>query len=77
MKIIYDAATKDLAIKSLGLKKGAEGYLVNASTNEQIVDDDQEPIKYKQFAGIKKGSIHYYKSDLLSIIALSKHIQVK
>jgi hypothetical protein len=77
MRITYDHTIKDQVIKSLGLKKNEDGFLVYVKTNEPILDDDMQQIKYKQFAGVKKGSIHYYKSDLPSLIALSKMIRDK
>lgn len=72
MRITYDEAFKDRIIDKLGLKVGQGGYLIEKKTNRPITDINGDYLKYDQFKGIAKGSVHYIRDDLPSLIKLSK-----
>lgn len=77
MKITYDVDFKTDVIAALDLKIGKDGFLVHKKSNTPITNDNGEPIKAKEFGGIQKGSIHYYKNDLPAMIELSKRLRAK
>jgi nucleoside-specific outer membrane channel protein Tsx len=75
MRITYDESFKNRIIDNVGLRKGSNGYLFDKKTSKPIRDINGDFVKYDQFGGFHKGSVQYVKSDLTSLIALSKSIR--
>lgn len=75
MRITYDKEFKDQVLERIGLKRGQGDLLIDKDTSRPIKDINGDYVKYEQFAGIKKGSVHYVRSDLPSLIKLSKSLR--
>lgn len=77
MRITYGKEYKKEILDKAGLTIGKDGYLFDKKTNRPAKDINGELIKFSQFAGFKKGSIQYIKSDVASLIKLSKAMRYK
>lgn len=74
--IIFDNSAREFILESFNKITNKEGYIVEKSNPAQkVLSPDGEPIKETEFAGVKKGSEVFIKSDLLSIIELSDKLQ--
>ncbi|MFH1504041.1 MAG: hypothetical protein ABIH08_01435 [Candidatus Omnitrophota bacterium] len=47
-----------------------DGYIIEKDTGERIPGSDGEPVEFEHFAGIRRGSLVFVKSDINSIIEL-------
>jgi len=69
--ITFDAASKKEILSYFGKKIDDDGYLIEADNPAQrVITPDGENITLEKFAGIRKGSEIYIKSDLPSLIEL-------
>ena len=75
MKLSYDKGYKDTVIDKAGLVVGKDNYLLDKETHRPVKDINGEFIKYNQFSGFRKGSVDFVKSDLPSLIKLSKKLR--
>lgn len=74
--ITFDKSARKFILDSFDKATDEEGYIVEKSDPKQRVYSlDGEIIKESEFAGVKKGSEVFIKSDLLSIIELSDKLQ--
>jgi hypothetical protein len=75
MKISYDSNYKDRIITQAGLTTGADSYLVDKKSKLPVKDINGDLMKHGQFSGLRKGSVDFIKSDLASLIKLSKKLK--
>jgi hypothetical protein len=75
MRITYDKEYKDVVLDNAGLKAGKDGYIIDKKTNRPVKDINGEFIKYDQFSGYMKGSLDIIRSDLPSLIKLSRKLR--
>jgi len=69
--ITFDAASKQEILSFFGKKMDDEGYIIEADNpTQRVITPDGENITLEEFAGIRKGSEIYIKSDLPSLIEL-------
>jgi len=69
--ITFDAASKQEVLSYFGKTTDQEGYLIEADNpTQRVITPDGENITIEEFAGIRKGSEIYIKSDLPSLIEL-------
>ncbi|MDD5143426.1 hypothetical protein [Methanoregula sp.] len=69
--ITFDAASKQEILSFFGKTIDSDGYLIEADNPAQrVITPDGEDITLEEFAGIRKGSEIYIKSDLPSLIEL-------
>jgi hypothetical protein len=69
--ITFDAASKQEILSFFGKKIDDEGYIIEADNpTQRVITPDGENITLEEFAGIRKGSEIYIKSDLPSLIEL-------
>lgn len=69
--IIFTKAASNFILESFGKTQDSETYIVEKSNPKQrVLNQDGEEIKIEQFAGIKKGSQIFIKSDLISLMHL-------
>lgn len=74
--ITFDKSAKDFVLETFNKSTDDEGYIVEKdSPNQRVLTPDGEEIKKEEFAGIKKGSEKYIKSDLVSLIKLSDELR--
>jgi hypothetical protein len=69
--ITFDASAKQEILSCFGKTVDAGNFIVEMDDpSQRVVTPDGEDIKLEEFAGIKKGSEIYIKSDLPSLIEL-------
>ncbi len=69
--ITFDKPARDFILDAFDKIVDKEGYMVERKNPKQrVLTPDGEEIEIEQFAGIRKGSEVYIKSDLISIIHL-------
>jgi hypothetical protein len=69
--ITFDEASKREILSFFGKTIDDEGYIVEVENpTQRVITPYGEEIKETEFAGIKKGSEEYIKSDLPSLIEL-------
>lgn len=71
MDITFDQSAKDFILKAFDKTVDKEGFVVEKDNPRQrVLAPDGQEVEYKDFAGIKKGSEIFIKSDLISLIHL-------
>ena len=74
--ITFDKTARKFILESFNKTTDEEGYVVEKSNIKQrVLSPDGDVVKEIEFAGVKKGSEVFIKSDLLSIIELSDKLQ--
>jgi hypothetical protein len=69
--ITFDASTKEEMLSCFGKTVDKEGYIIEKDFPEQrVITPEGDLISIEEFAGIRKGSEIYLKSDLPSLIKL-------
>lgn len=70
--ITFDASVKKDILSFFGKTVDENGFLVEKDDFQQkVITQDGEEIKFDDFAGIRKGSEIFIKSDLPSLINLT------
>ncbi len=70
--ITFDKSASQFILDTFNKSVDQEGYIVEKDNPRQrVLTSDNEEIKLDEFAGIKKGSEVFIKSDLVSLIKLS------
>ncbi|HLZ14550.1 MAG TPA: hypothetical protein VKQ34_01010 [Candidatus Saccharimonadales bacterium] len=76
LRVTFDQALRDFVLDAFDKKVDESGYLVEKSNPEQrVLSKDGQQIPKEKFAGIRKGSEIYIKSDLLSLIELCEDLK--
>ena len=77
MKITFDQSARDFVLEAFN-KKIEKGYLVESDNPEQkVLAKDGHDIQQNRFAGIRKGSEIYIRSDIVSLIELCDDMKKK
>lgn len=75
-KITFDESAGEFVLSSFDKTVDRDGFIVEKDNPDQkVLTSEGEPLKIGQFAGIKKGSEVYIKSDLISLLRLADEIQ--
>lgn len=70
--ISFDKASREFVLDSFDKAVDSEGFIVEKSNLKQrVLTPEGEEIRFEDFAGIKKGSLLFFKRDLPSLIKLS------
>jgi len=77
IKLTFDNSSRDFVLDAFEKVIDDNGYVVERKTREKVITPDGEEILGEEFAGIRKGSEIYIKSDLPSIIQLSDQLESK
>ena len=68
MKITFDASARDFILDAFG-KKAHGGFVVEkAKPDQKVLTPRGEEIAESEFAGVRKGSAVFLKSDIVSLI---------
>lgn len=68
MRITFDSTARDFILDAFG-KKSQGGFIVEKSHPDQrVITPRGEEIPVKDFAGVRKGSVIFVKSDIVSLI---------
>lgn len=74
--ITFDKSAKPFILKAFNKKVNKDGIIVEASNpSQKVLAPDGQEVSIEQFAGIKKGSEVYIKSDLISLLKLCDSIK--
>ena len=74
--ITFDSDVKKEILSIFGKSVDKDGFLVdNDDPTRRVLSAEGEPVKLREFAGIKKGSLIFVKSDIISLIKLSDELQ--
>ncbi len=65
-----NSAKKDI-LASFNLSVNSNDYIVEKDNDKLVLSPEGEPVKLRDFAGIKKGSLLFFKSDISTLISLS------
>jgi hypothetical protein len=68
LKITFDASARDYILAAFG-KKISGGFVVEkTSPDQKVVTPRGEEIKAEEFAGVRKGSAIFLKSNIVSLV---------
>lgn len=75
MRIIFDASAQEFVLDAFG-KANRDGFIVEkACPTQRVLTPRGEEIPSKEFAGVRKGSVIFVKSDIVSLIEAAQAIQ--
>jgi hypothetical protein len=70
--ITFDKSAKKFILDSFDKSTDDQGYIVEKNNpTQRVLSPDGQEVELDKFAGIKKGSQVFIRSDLVSIINLS------
>ncbi len=70
--ITFEESAKMKILSSFDKSVDDEGYIVEKENpTQRVITPDGEEITFEEFAGIRKGSEIFIKSDLISLMNLS------
>lgn len=68
MKITFDESARAFILDAFG-KTAKDGFIVEKSnTSQKVLTPRGEEIPLKEFAGVRKGSVIFVKSDIVSLV---------
>jgi hypothetical protein len=69
--ITFDSSAKNFILQAFNKAVNDEGLIVEKNNPAQkVLSPDGQEISVKEFAGVKRGSEIFIKSDLLSLLKL-------
>ncbi|MEK7524870.1 MAG: hypothetical protein AAB548_00665 [Patescibacteria group bacterium] len=73
LKIVsFNDGARSFILESFGKVVDKENYVVEMSDpSQRVLTPDGDEIRFDQFAGIKKGSEVFIKSDIVSLVRLA------
>jgi len=78
IKILFEKQTRKFILDSFNKSVDSEGYIVEKNNTEQrVLTSNAEEIRFDEFAGIRKGSEVFVKSDLVSLIQLCDDLSAR
>lgn len=73
--LLFDKSAIPFILDAFGFGEDTEGYVVEkASPTQRVLSPSGEEIQTKEFAGITRGSLLLFKSDLPSLIELADRL---
>jgi hypothetical protein len=74
IQVTYDASARDFVLDAFG-KSVKNGFVVEKSNpNQRVITPRGEEIPVEKFAGVRKGSAIFVKSDIVSLVETAKAI---
>jgi len=71
--IVFDESLREDILSIFGKTIDADGIIIEKDDpSQRVLTKDGEDINIKEFAGVKRGSEIFIKSDLISLIDFSK-----
>lgn len=78
IELTFDESTKDFVLEAFGKSVDTAGYLIEKDNPKQrVLTKDGQEIKKDEFAGVRKGSEIYIKSDIVSLLELCDDLNKK
>jgi hypothetical protein len=76
IKLVFSESARDFVLEAFHKTVDDEGYIVEQDNKQQrILTLDGQEIRKDQFAGVRKGSEIYVKSDIVSLIEMCDDIR--
>jgi hypothetical protein len=73
--ITFDEGVKKFVLNSFDKEVTSDGFVVEKENTEQkVITPDGDELTEQNFAGIKKGSEVYIKSDIVSLVRLASEL---
>lgn len=73
--LIFDPLVKKFVLEAFNKVVDNEGYIAEKSNPKQrVLTQDGEDILFENFAGLRKGSEIFIKSDIISLINLCEQV---
>lgn len=63
-----DQESKLFILQSIGKEIDDEEYVIDSETKERVLLPNGEELLFNDFAGVKKGSEIFIKSDIISLV---------
>jgi hypothetical protein len=75
LRVTFDSNNRDFILDAFG-KTTANGYIVEKPSNggDKVLTPRGEEIQIGEFAGVRKGSVIFVKSDTVSLIEAAEAI---
>lgn len=74
LHVTFDAGSRDFVLDAFG-KAARGGFIVEKSdSNQKVLTPRGEEIPVQDFAGIRKGSAIFVKSDIVSLVEAAETI---
>jgi hypothetical protein len=74
--ILFDESAKEFILSAFDKDIDESGFIVEKNNpGQRVLAQDGQEVEAKDFAGIKKGSEVFIKSDLISLIKLSDSLR--
>ena len=74
--IAFDRSARDFVLDVFDKAVDAEGYIVEKrNPSQRVLTPAGECVRAENFAGVRKGSLIFFNSDLPSLVALSDCIR--
>ena len=69
MKMVFDASARDFVLEAFNKVLDPEGYVVEKNDQKhRVLTPSGDEIHVSEFAGVRKGSVVFIKSDIVSLI---------
>lgn len=68
MNILFDKSLKNTFMRGQSLGTDTAGYVIDATNKSRILDEAGEPIKTRDYAGLRKGSRIFLSYDIDTVI---------
>lgn len=76
MTITFDNSAQSFVLEAFDKTIDAEGYIVERSNpSQRVLTPSGQEIKQEAFAGVRKGSEVFMKSDIISLIELCDYLK--
>jgi len=76
--VTFDDSARDFILESFDKTVDGEGYIVERSNQTQrVLTPAGQEIKQDKFAGVRKGSEIFIKSDIVSLIELCDYLKTQ
>jgi len=71
MDITFDKSAKDFILDAFNKSVDKYGFVIEKDNpNQRVLAPDGQEVEFEDFAGIKRGSEIFIKSDLISLMNL-------
>jgi hypothetical protein len=74
LRVSFDAGARDFILDAFG-KAVRDGFIVEKSKPDQkVITPRGEDVPVEEFAGVRKGSVVFVKSDIVSLVEVAEAI---
>ena len=75
LRVTFDSSARDFILDAFG-KTVKDGFIVEKSKPDQrVITPRGEEVPVKEFAGVRKGSVIFVKSDIVSLVEAAESIK--